>query len=306
MHDEAPPGTSEAQTGTYRLDGLLEGPLDSDGAARARLSDWVRLAQKAGYGFSLELDASGFSLLGDNTPRHAPATDVDMAEPLRDLLGQLVGSFPPDLRPRLFSTVRSVQYGEGQETQTLYAVMPDGRVDAQQRTVDAETSRAAEPLGLKGTLKLGAIALVVLLALFGLSSIFIDWGDQASKAWRKVAPVDADAIQTETGSFARFLTVQSIEAKASTLHITLARTEAFPQSAAAVEGELQDGAHGYAVRQSLHALAAGYIRLEAFDAEGKHLDTATIRVTELRDKDTTVVKLTIRRETPPALLNLTW
>jgi len=306
MHADAPTGTSEAQTGTYRLDGLLEGPLDSDGAARARLADWVRLAQKAGYGFSLELDASGFSLLGDNTPRHAPAADVDMAEPLRDLLGQLVGSFPPDLRPRLFSTVRSVQYGEGQETQTLYAVMPDGRVDAQQRTVDAETSRAAEPLGLKGTLKLGAIALVVLLALFGLSSIFIDWGDQASKAWRKVAPVDADAIKTEAGPFAPYLTVKSVEAKASTLHITLARTEAFPKTVAALEEALRLDAHGYATRQSLHALAAGYLRLEAFDAKGKHLDTATVRVADLRTQDTTVLKLTIRRETPPALLRLTW
>lgn len=306
MHRENQTGIREAQSGTYRLDGLLEGPLDSDGAARARLTDWVRVAQKAGYGFSLEFDASGFSLLGDNTARHAPSLDVDMAEPLRDLLGQLVGSFPPDLRPRLFSTVRSVQYGEGLETQTIYAVMPDGSVDAQQRTVDAETSRAAEPLSVKGALKRGAMALVVLLALFGLSSIFIDWGDLASKAWRKVAPVDADAIKTETGSFARYLTVESVEAKAGTLHITLARTDAFPQTVAALEGELQDGAHGYAARQSLHALAAGYLRLEAFDAEAKHLDTVMVRVADLRTNDTTVVKLTIRRETPPALLSLTW
>ena len=35
----------------------------------ARLTDWIRLAKSGGYGFSLEIEADTFSLLGDEYPR---------------------------------------------------------------------------------------------------------------------------------------------------------------------------------------------------------------------------------------------
>lgn len=297
------------QTGTYHLDGLLEGPLGGDAATTPRLADWIRIAQTSGYGFSLDTEGDSFSLLADNQPRTAPTPETDMAEPLRDLLEQLVGSFPPPLQPQLFSTVRAVQYGEGVETQTIFQVMPDGRVEAQQRTVDARTSKAEAPLTTTQKLKLVGIALLVLFALFGVTSIFVDWGDQASKALRKIGPVDTDAIQTETGPFEAWFTVAGMEARGNVLRIRLARADGvgYPtreQLQTALASPRPESP--YEERLTLEALAKGWARIEAFDAEGSFQGAARVRIGGLRDEETIVVAFPIQRETPPATLRFTW
>lgn len=294
------------ESGTYHLDGLLEGPLGDGEDTKRRLADWLRICQKAGYGFSLRIEGDRFGLLADDTPRAAPGAGVDVSEPLRDLIGQLVGSFPPPEQSQVFSTVRSIQWGEGVETQTIYQVMPDGRVEAQQRTVEAETRRPPAPLTGTDRVKLIGIGLLVLFALFGITSLFIDWGDQFSRMWRKVAPIDTAAIATDLGAFEPYLTVQDVEAKGSVLSITLERTDAFPQDVEAADRALDENGLSYAQQQVLHALAAGYVRLEAFAKDGKHQATVPVRIANLREKKTMVLDVKIRRETPPATLRFTW
>lgn len=290
--------------GTYRLDGMLEGPLGDDPQVKARLADWIRIAEASGYGFSLDVEGDRFNLLAASAVRPSGAADV--SEPLRDLLEQLVTSFAPHEQPDVFSTVRSLQWGEGVETQTIYQVMPDGRVEAQQRTVDASTSRPPQPISSAGKAKRIGIAALVLLAIFGITSIFIDWGETFTKALRKVVPVDTATIDTDLGALEPYITVTGIEAKGSMLHLTLERTEVFPKDVAAVERALEENGLSYEVRQTLHALAAGYVRLEGFDEKERHLDTMDVRLAELRTAETMTVKFRIKRETPPELLRFTW
>ena len=100
--------------------------------------------------------------------------------------------------------------------------------------------------------------------------------------------------------------IETMESKANTLRVTVKRTEAFPQSVDAVDRALEENGLSYATRRALHALGSGYVRVELFDGERKHLGTASVRIAELREKDTAIIVLPVLRETPPATLQLTW
>ncbi len=297
--------TPKPLTGTYYLDGLIEGPLGSASDAQARLADWMRLAQQAGYGFSLEIEGSGFSLLGDTARRRAPSPTTDMAEPLRDLLQQLAQSFPLELRSGLFSTVRSVQYGENLETQTIYALGPDGEVDAQQRTVDTATAMPEPPLTRKDHIRFGLVSLVALIAIFGISSLFVDWGDMFTKTMRKVTPVDVDAIAIELGAFEPFFEVTEKDTKGNKLQLALKRKDAYPKDLAEIERRLTT-AKGLAERKTLEALASGYVRIEVFGAEDKFQGSATLRIADLATKDDVKTMMAFLREDPPTRLRFVW
>ena len=307
---------SAAQTGTYELDGLLEGPLGPDPAVRARLADWVRIAQKAGYHFSLEVEGTGFSLLADEQARHAPKVDTDMAEPLRDLLQQLVQSFPPDIWGQLFSTVRSVQYGDGMATQTVYAVHGDGSVEAQQRVVDAATSKPDAPLTTKDKVRVFVTGLVILLALFGLSSIFFDWGSMFSKTWQKIAPVDAEKVEVDTGAFAGFLEVEKKEVGGKgdrTLIVTLKRRPSFPASEEARETlyrVTREDPHRAAL--TADAICRGYAKLEVIGPADKEtgvhpvMAVLPVMLKELWAKETMEIRIPVGRALPPETVRLVW
>jgi hypothetical protein len=297
--------TPKPLTGTYFLDGLIEGPLGSAPDAQAKLADWMQIAKQAGYNFSIEIEGSGFNLLGDNTPQHAPSPTTDMAEPLRDLLQQLAQSFPLELRSGLFSTVRSVQYGENLETQTIYALSPDGAVDAQQRTVDAVTAMPEPPLTGKDHIRVGLISLVALIAIFGISSLFVDWGDMFTKTLRKVTPVDVESIAIELGSFEPYFEVTEKDTKGNKLQLALKRKAGYPKDLAAIE-KLLGSAKGLAERKTLEALASGYVRIEVFGAEDKYQGTAVLRIADLASEDDVKTTLAFLREDPPTRLRFIW
>ena len=294
------------QAGTFLVDGLLEGPASAAPDTQAKLANWVAVARKAGFPFSLEMEGDGFSLLGDARARPLPAPGADPSEPLRHLLQQLVDAFPPEARPRLFSTVRSIEYGDDLETQTIYALSPAGAIEPRQRVVDAITAKAPTPLATKDKIRLGLFGLLVLGVLFALSSLFIDWGSQFQALGNKLGPFDGQAVERDAGPFSPYLAIQGLEARGSQLQITLARTDILPKSAAEAEQQMQLGSGGLVQREALRALAAGYLRVQLFAKDGAHLGTTVVYVGELRTKETTEVTVPFRRETPPTVLRLAW
>ncbi len=307
---------SAAQVGTYELDGLLEGPLGPDPAAKARLADWVRIAQKAGYAFSLEVEGTGFSLLAEESPKQAPSVETDMSEPLRDLLQQLVQSFPPDIWGQLFSTVRSVQYSEGMATQTVYQIHGDGTVEAQQRVVDAATTKPAAPLTTKDKVRMAITGLVILLAIFGLSSFFIDWGDQISKGLQKIAPVDAEEVDVDLGHFAAYIEVEKKDVGGKgdrTLILTLKRREGFPTTEEARETMWRSTrSDPYHAALTAEAIVKGYAKFEVIGAPDKETGIAPVMLLvpvmlkELVGKETMEVRIPAGRALPPEIVRLVW
>ena len=67
------------------------------------------------------------------------------------------------------------EYGDGVETQSLYVLTPGGQVEVRQRTVDAETTRATPKATKKEVVRAGVLAFLVLVGVFLISSIFIDY-----------------------------------------------------------------------------------------------------------------------------------
>jgi hypothetical protein len=291
------------------VDGLLEGPVGSAPAAREHLADWVRVADAAGYHFSLEVDGGTFSLLGDARARPVPVPGADLSEPLRDLLQQLADSVPDEVRAGLCSTVRSLEYGAGTETQTLYALTPEGLVDARQRVVEARTAKPGRPRDARETLKLVGVSLLVLLALVGITSIFVDWGDLLSSAWRSIGNFDTASVERDAGPFAPWIEVSKIEARSdrdgSRLLVTLKRLQDLPRT-------LQDAAASPdpTTREAARALVRGYVRVELYGAGADHrrvwISVHEVWVGALRKDGTTRVEVPFRRGAPPVLLRLAW
>ncbi|MCY2927235.1 MAG: hypothetical protein NT031_17740, partial [Planctomycetota bacterium] len=148
--------------GTFALDGLVEGALGGAGEEfRGRLQAWADAAR-----------AGGLNLLFD-----------------------LLKIFPLAQRRNIFSTLRSTEYRPGEEVQTIYAVAPDGSVQMHQRTVSARTEAPPEPLTLKQKLRLGAVGLAVAMGVFGLSSLFVDYGQLVRRLKDSVVAMDPDKVQ---------------------------------------------------------------------------------------------------------------
>ena len=115
--------------GTVILDGLIEGRVPSDPDAERHLREWIDLARSMKLRFNLETDAGSFSLLADNSAVRAADLERGPAATVSELLTQLLTIFSPDEKPRVYSTLNSVEYGKGMETQTLYSIAPDGTVN---------------------------------------------------------------------------------------------------------------------------------------------------------------------------------
>ena len=296
------------QSGTFVVDGLMEGPRGLSLDLEARLAEWIRLARSAGYRFSLEIEADTFSLLGENRPVALPETDTDVSEPLRDLLQQLVDSFPAEERTAFFSTIRTVEYGDGIETQSLYVLAQGGQVEVRQRTIDAETTRATPKATKKEIIRSGVLAFLVLAGVFLISSIFIDYKKLLTRTWRKIAPVDTEAIELDPGPYEPYLALEGLDtaSEGRLLVFTIKRKPAFPLSVAAVERLLAAEDLTYEHRKVLESLAAGYVRLELLGKDGKWQRTESVRVTGLRTVESAEVRVPFEREEPPEKLALTW
>jgi len=313
--------------GTIVLDGLVEGRLPADGDGEDKLRKWVKFAAQSQLVFSLDVQGGSFSILPDNQAVRADAVGPDPGEVVASLLRELQKLFPVSERSKLMSTVRSREYRAGKEIQTLYAFTP-ADVKTQARTVDADTVAPEAPLTRREMVRMGVTAGVVLLALFGISSIFISWGDVFRNFIGRVKVPDAEKVEVDVGAFGPYLTVDKKRIYASKdvlyLELTLKRTAAFPRSdaelnalttrpsvapttAATTPSTPPAAPTGpYPMRLLIDDLARGEVRLEYADEKGEHLGSAVLRVRGLREKETVSVSIPFPREPRPTRVILTY
>lgn len=281
--------------GTFALDGLVEGGLGGAGEElRGRLLAWADTARAAGLNVSLDVSGDAFSLLGESRPVRASDLGDAPAQRVAALLFDLLKILPVAQRRNVFSTLRSTEYRPGEEVQTIYAVAPDGSVQTHQRTVSARTEAPPAPLTMKQKVRMGLTGLAVALGVFGLSALFVDYGQLFRRVRDTVVPLNVEKVQVDTGSFARYLTVEkkALAAESSggrVLVLTLQRTKDFPLKDADLAAASGDGKLDLPGRLTLEALARGYVRYECFDADGTILNYGELRLAGLRDKETVEV-----------------
>ena len=286
--------------GTITIDGLIEGRVPDFDDIEDRLRQWVQAARAKHLAFSLELEGRTFSVLAEN--RAIPSADLgpDPGDTIAEVLRDLLVIFPPTHRADLVSSVRSVEYGQNVEIQTLYAVARDGRLETRQRTVDARTTAPPEPLTTRQKLRLAAVGLGAAAVVFAVSWIWVPYGALFDRLWDRVVPFDTDAVIVETGEFAPYFAVDKKAVARSGgnkyLIVTVKRTKAFPRDAKAIDALFARPGRTGAEAMTAQALARGYVRCEMFDKDGKFAGFSDARIAGLRTAETVELTLPMPRE----------
>jgi len=299
--------TPEKIEGTLVLDGLIEGRTSRLADAAGELRRWTASARLMGLTFNLQTDGASFSMLPDNAPVAAARLGEDPAARIAELLDELVRIFPASERREILSTLRSAHYLPGREVQTLYAVGPDGAAQTQQRTVDAATTRPPEKLTARAKARLALTALAIVVALAGLSAIFVDYPALWGRLRSRMMPFHADSIRVEIGHFAPFFRAENRQMLhgGTALGVTLRRQAAFPRTDDDCR-KLLDEANSLPARLTADALARGYVRCELFDEEEEFLGYSMHRIADLRRKDTLQIAIAIPRERRLARVSITY
>ena len=273
--------------GTMVLDGLIEGRLPADDDAEDRLREWVRFAARAGLRFNCEIDSGGFSILAENAPLVVADLVDEPTHAIRNVLAELLRVFEGPGSRMPFSTLRSVEYRPSLEVLTLYALVPDGSIDVQQREAEAKTIPPAEPLDNRTRLRLALGGLVLALLVFGLSAIFVDYGDLFQRAISNVRPIDVEEFPLDATAFDELFTatIKEVRKSGQVMVVVLTQGAAMPADDAALLAAL-NAADTLERRLGLEAIARGYVRCELFDEKDKFIGFADVRIEELRRKVT--------------------
>jgi hypothetical protein len=294
----------ERREGTFRLDGIIEGPVPGTTDGPVDLRRWASSATQNRIAFSLEVDGGTFSALAiDSVIEVAAVGSVDDA--VSGQLDALLEVFPPAQRTAVFSTVRSMEYQPGAEIQTLYAVGPDGQIHTEQRRVDAQTTRPPEPLTGKEKIRVGLTVLMIFGVLFAVSTIFVDYRGMWENMKDKATSLNQENIEWVNPAYAPYFVVDKAEfPKRSVLRLTISRTEAFPTTSEELDAL---AAAAKTVQEGLvvDAIGSGYLRGEWADKEGKILSVVPIRIRGLSTSATIVVDLPVPIQARPTRFEIT-
>jgi hypothetical protein len=291
---------TEKLQGTFSIDGLIEGTSAGLDEIESRLREWVRFAASVHLHFNLEIDGNAFSLLAD--ARAAPVAELSAPhhEIIRQALSDLLELLDQADRPAVFSTLRSVEYREGAEVQTLYVLGSDAQVHVRQRTVDAETAAPPPPVTTRRKIIYAAAGVGVAGLILLLTSLFVDYGRVFGWARQRFLAYDTDKLTVEADAFAGYFTVEGKAAdrrgQGEFVVLTLKRGPAFPRTPADVERLLSTTRPSGPARLAAEAVARGYVRCEQFDKERKFLRFTSVRVAGLREEETVEVALPISPE----------
>jgi len=300
---------SEKVEGTIGLDGLIEGQLPPEiDDFEDRLRDWVRLLAKLGVKVELEVDGSSFNLLASPHRVAVSRLGGPPAEQIGQAVEQLAQAFPDVAASQVFSTLRSVEYRPGEEVQTVYVIRPDGTVETPQRSVEAKTSPPPRPPTGRERLRvfLGGLALIAIV--FGVSSLFVDYGSLFRSLWHRVVPIDAEALEVDDSRFAEYFRIAKRQrgTQSKFVRLTLVATPRYPTSLAAFEAAYAEPGLSFHRRLTLDALARGYVTVEIFDGDGRYLGSRRLRIRALGAEGEMAVDVYLPRDPRPERLVLTW
>ena len=107
----------EKTVGTFRIEGMLEGPLPPAGDCEAKIDQWLAAAKQKGLNFSVDRAGGQFSLLTDNRPlkTSSVAGPEGLSATLQGVFEKLLEAFPAALLGRMITVPYFPLAGEAME-----------------------------------------------------------------------------------------------------------------------------------------------------------------------------------------------
>ncbi len=293
--------------GTGVIDGLIEGPVAPLEDARQGLRRWVDSARAEGLEFSLSFDGPRFSLLPGSNPLRLSEGD-GLQERTRRAIERLLDLFPAELRGKIFSTVRSIEYRGNTQRQSLYLVTARG-ILVQDREVPYEEEehvgprqRKALPFLVAGT----AVALAVVMSAF-----VVDYPRLWRQLWVRYTGADPKRIEVDAVSVSRYVVVKRLgtDKTSGDLVIEISRGAGFPTDLATYMVEenlvLQGGEIGDLL--ALHrVLLDGALRVQYLDRRRNMVAQRNLDVRELLHRERVRVLLPIKAYPETTRLRFTY
>ena len=197
--------------GTFILDGMIQGKIPPGQGFEKGVREWIARQRGKGLQFEFSTDGNNFSLLPDDSPgRTASFAPEGITPYLEKAYRELLDLIPATGRMGLLSTLRSIEYREGSEIQTVHLLENPGVIKSRQRTVEAETVTPPTEPGLGSKVKLALGGMVLAAVLLYLSSFFIDWKNHLFGPIGELM-ADPESIPVEADAFDGFFLVEGKE-----------------------------------------------------------------------------------------------
>ena len=273
--------TAQKIEGTFFLDGLLEGPIFSpeDEPVIQRLVDQAR---SAGLKFHLALDSGRFSVLADKQIAKLPYPQASADSIVKEMLEELVRNYSRQECSQLMSTLRSVEYLPMQEKQTLYAIVPDGTISVQQRTIQADTVAPAPPLDMRTRLKYLGIIAGIMIVLFAISTLFVPYRSLYRKVVHNLKPFQVQNVQTDATVYQNYFQIEVLEIEKGKdqdiIRIRCKIKPDFPDTKEKLNQAWNTAHDSLEDRLALEALARKNVRCELYGPENKYLKEYLCRI----------------------------
>jgi hypothetical protein len=285
--------------GTYRLDGILQGPLPPAPGLAADLEAWVASARKAGLHFHLSVDGAAFSIVPDPAVRPTSGCGGrDVGGLVEEGLNAMLSLLPEGARAAVFSTVRSEEFRPGIAVQTIHALGPGGRIVGQRREVAMDTADARPELNPAVIRRIAKWLLLGLVAAALLSVLFVDYRKLFANARERLSPLTIEEVAVDCAALGNALEARltAVDSSRGALRFRLQRGTGWDQALAATPQESLADWGEFATRL---AIRQGRLRVELFDKDGNGLGSGELPLRGLLEKPETEVVLLAK---PPGRL----
>ncbi|MBI5361292.1 MAG: hypothetical protein HZA48_12010 [Planctomycetes bacterium] len=302
------------ESGTVVLNGLLEGHLPPDENKVLLIRQWVEFAKKNHLCFSLEMELNSFNILADNTPIPADLFNGQTQERIVSVLNELIKIFTPELRKKIFSILRSVEYRNDVKIETAYFLNASGNIDFKSRETELLHGEKAQPTAGQapktGSRQAMWMVLSVILIAFAASTFVFDY----KKTWHNFISsfkaVIPDEIGIDTADCADYIDVRKgiMLNSGSLLELKISRGKNFPLTFEKYSEEKARIAEKKSIsgHMMLESIADGHVCFEYYDNEKKLFFTAEIRIKTLFEKQEITISIPINRAEIPKSIKVTY
>jgi hypothetical protein len=171
-----------------RIEGLLEGPLPPVPGFAQFLEDWRARLSEQGVSLAVQAHGGRFDVLAPELDLAVPKVGRDPTACLDEALRELVAKVPSGERARLHSTLRTVEYGDGLQRRTLFALRETGdlvRVEESAEGAPPPITDFDRPSALHWTFWAGLVLVAVVLVMSGPRLV---------EQFRGAPPIDVEKV----------------------------------------------------------------------------------------------------------------
>ena len=281
-----------AVVGTFRLDGMLQGPIPPDAGA---LETWAMTAKRQGLHFHLSSDGSAFSIVADPAiEKVSRLQGKDLGVLLQEALVALLSLLPREVRNRVYSTVRSEEFRQGEAVQSLFGVALDGSVTSEQRVQSIATEAPAAEISVAALRKAVIPALMVLLVGLFVSSFFVDYEGMISSARDRVVPLSVEEVILDQSALEQCVSLEfiGVDSSRDLLMFEVSRGEAWQEAQSSTPQQSLADWPNFLRHLAIHRQR---VELDLYNKAGVRLETLEVPLTAITEtRDSTKVSLHVR------------